>query len=121
MVEDDLNDKAYATSTGFTSTIPPYDSKAKRELLKSYTETIIEPVDPGDTRKKTIDIQPLIDIKDGYGLKTTARTINGLITAIVKYEEQFYKDAVKAEEEAFVGEMIATTEAALQAELARLR
>ena len=44
--------------------------------------------------KKTIDIQPLIDIKDGYGLKTTARSINGLITAIVKYEEQFYKDEI---------------------------
>ena len=87
LVEDDLNDKAYATPVGFTTSIPPYDSNAKRELLKSYTETYVEPVDPDDARKKVIDIQPLLDIRDGYKLKTTARTIPGLINAIVKYEE----------------------------------
>ena len=54
LVEDDLNDKLYANPTGFTSTMPPYDSKAKRELLKSYTEAYIEPVDPGDTRKRQL-------------------------------------------------------------------
>ena len=53
-VEDEINNKAYDNPSGFTSTIPPYDAKAKRELLKSYTETYTEPVDPGDTRKKQL-------------------------------------------------------------------
>ena len=120
-VEDEINNKAYDNPLGFTSTIPPYDAKAKRELLKSYTEIYTEPIDPGDARKKTIDIQPLIDIKDGYGLRTTARTINGLITAIIKHEEQFYLDERKREEEAFIGTKVASTEVALNDQLRLLK
>ncbi len=38
--------------------------------------------------KKVIDIQPLLDVRDGYKIKTTARTAPGLINAIIKYEEE---------------------------------
>ena len=84
--------------------------------LKSSTETI----DPDDG-KKVIDIQPLLDLRDGYKLKTTARTVPGLIRAITTHEKNFNKEVIESEKSAFVGEKTARAEASLKADLADFR
>ena len=60
-VEDEINGRVYDNTIGFASKIAPYDAKAKRELLKSYTES-----DDPETGRKVIDIRPLLEIRDGY-------------------------------------------------------
>jgi len=122
LVEDDLNDKAYATPAGFTTSIAPYDPNAREAYLRSkiitYTDSRgIEIDDPKPFR----EIRDQIKKSDPAGFTTKATGIEGIIKAIIKYESEEYNRAVKAEESAFVGERVVKTEAALQTELAKLK
>ena len=71
--------------------------------------------------KKEFDIRPLLDLRDKYKLKTTARTVPGLIRAITTFEKNFDKELIASEETIFVGEKAAKAEAALLNDLADLR
>ena len=84
---------------GFIPSIPLYDEKARAVELKSMTESyeIIpkltngDPVIGADGKQETMngrkleDIDPLLELRDRYKLKTTARTVGGLIKAIISY------------------------------------
>ena len=122
LVEDDLNDKAYATPAGFTTSIPLYDPNARelelRSKITTYTDSRgIDIDDPKPFR----ELRDQMKKNDPAGFTTKAVGIEGIIKAIIKYELEEYNRAVKAEERAFVGERVVRTEAGLQAELARLR
>ena len=66
--------------------------------------------------RKLEDIDPLLELRDRYKLKNTARTVGGLIKAIISYEKKYYDEQIKIEEGAFVGERVTKTEAVLQNE-----
>ena len=76
------------------------NSNKQQSEIESQQEiaTNVESIKLSKQADMSTNVQTLIDIKDGYKLKTTARTIPGLITAIIKHEEQFYLDERKREE-----------------------
>jgi hypothetical protein len=135
-IEDQLNDKAYATPTGFKPSMPVYDEKARAVELKAMTEAYekIPTLDkagkpvkdkagkPQFTKGKPIqDLNPLLDLRDKYKLKTTAGTLSGLIRALIAHEKKYYQEAVASEESAYVGEKVTRTEASLQSDLIRFK
>ena len=136
IVEDQLNIRAYATPTGFKPSIPAYDEKARAIELKKMTDAYEKlpvldkkgnPVKdkagkPLYTDGKPItDLSPLLDLRDKYKIKTSARTVPGLIRAIIPFEKKLYDEQIKTEEGSFVGRRIAGTEASLKSDLIRLR
>ena len=115
VVETQINDKAYVNPIGFAPSIAPFNRAQMATDLKDLTESY------DSSGNKVIDIQPLLDIRDGKKIKTTAKTIPGLIRAITDFEERIYKERIKAEEATFVGKKTAGTETYLQSELLRLK
>jgi hypothetical protein len=82
LVEDDLNDKLYATPAGFTPSIAPYDPIGRKLEL----EALAVEIDPKsklevETNKKLVDIRDAIRKKDP-SFKTRATGIKFLINAI---------------------------------------
>ena len=94
-----------------TSSIPPYDKKARAAELLDLTKTIA----PG--KPVEYDLTPLLDIRDALKLKTKARTSPGLIKAIQDYEEAEHNKMIRAEESTFVGKKVAGREAELNEDL----
>jgi hypothetical protein len=121
-VEDELNARVYDNPGGFTSKIPAFDAEAIREQLirMSTVSTDAEGIsiyDPKPLRALRDDMKS----KDPAGFTSRAVSVDGIIKAIIKYEEGNYLEAVKKEEEAFRGEKVARTEKALNDDLLDLK
>jgi hypothetical protein len=99
-IEDLLNAKAYVSSEGFKSKLPPFNIDIRREELKKLT------------------VSELYDERDKYPkLKSKAKTVDGLAKAISEFEDKEYKKILKEEESTFLGAKVAKTEANLQGDL----
>ena len=122
LVEDQLNSRSYATPIGFKTSIPPYDPNAReldlRSTITTYTDSRgLDVDDPKPFR----DLRDRMKKSDPAGFTTRAVGIDGIIKAIINYEMENYKEAVKAEEGVFVGKKVVATEASLQSDLLRLK
>jgi hypothetical protein len=111
-IEDLLNAKAYASPEGFTSTVPPFDKKARRDELQELTKE----TNPKTGIDEYTNLQPLLDMRDAYKLKKV-RTLGTLLKEILAFEEKENDKAMNAEVSTYVGTKVAKTEAALQGDL----
>jgi hypothetical protein len=104
-IEDLLNAKAYASPEGFTSTIPPFDKKARRDELQELTKE----TNPKTGIDEYTNLQPLLDMRDAYKLKKV-RTLGTLLREILAFEEKENDKAMNAEVSTYVGTKVAKTD-----------
>ena len=112
-IEGLLNAKAYASLEGFTPSMPSFDKNTRKAELLDLTKEI----NPKTGIVEYTNLQPLLDMRDAKLPKSKARVLSGLLSALLKYEEEEYNTTIKADETAYVGTKVAKTESALQADL----